>query len=41
MGGFGMPLDVFVTEEDYIIHAVVPGLKAEAARPKVIKVKAK
>ena len=29
VGGFGIPLDVFVTDEDYVIHAVVPGLRAE------------
>ena len=29
MGGFGIPMDVYVTDEDYIIHAVVPGLKPE------------
>lgn len=27
--GHAMPLDVFVNDDDYIIHAVVPGLKAE------------
>ena len=27
--GFGMPLDVYVTDNDYFIYAVVPGLKAE------------
>lgn len=29
MGGFGVPMDVYVTDEDYIIKAVVPGLKPE------------
>jgi HSP20 family protein len=29
MGGFGIPMDVYVTDEDYIIHAVMPGLKPE------------
>jgi HSP20 family protein len=27
--GFSVPLDVRVTDDDYILHAVVPGLKAE------------
>ncbi len=27
--GFGMPLDVYVTENDYIVRAIVPGLKPE------------
>ncbi len=27
--GFGMPLDVYVTENDYIVRAVVPGLKPD------------
>jgi HSP20 family protein len=27
--GFSMPLDVYVTENDYIVRAVVPGLKPE------------
>jgi HSP20 family protein len=29
MGGFGIPMDVYVTDENYIIHAVMPGLKPE------------
>ena len=29
MGGLGIPMDVYVTDEDYIIYALVPGLRAE------------
>ena len=29
MGGFGIPMDVYVDDEGYTIHALVPGLKAE------------
>ena len=29
VSGFGVPLDVYVTDEDYLLRAVVPGLKAE------------
>jgi HSP20 family protein len=29
VGGFGIPTDVYVTDEDYVIQAMVPGLKPE------------
>jgi HSP20 family protein len=33
--GLGMPLDVYVTENDYIIRAVVPGLKPEEVKVEI------
>lgn len=29
VSGFGVPLDVYATDDDYLLQAVVPGLKAE------------
>jgi len=33
--GFAMPLDVYVTENDYIVRAVVPGLKPEDVKVEI------
>ena len=33
--GFGMPLDVYVTENDYIVRAVVPGLKPDEVKVEI------
>ena len=33
--GFGIPLDVYVTEDEYLVRAVVPGLKPEDVKVEI------